>query len=473
DPQACTLTCHWHNWKFDLRSGEALVGQDPVRTYPPRIEDGQVMVEISPPDPQLAQQRLMASLKAGFDERQYGRITRVLARMHYQGLDPLSSLRAALLWSYDRFEFGMGHATAVAADWAQLYLQADDLVEQLSALSEALDYLSLESLRQPQFAYALGQQPYTPAALLQAIEQEDEASAVQLLRGGLSAGLSADQLLDVLAQAALAHYNDFGHSLIYVAKTRELLQQLGPELSEALLLSLVRALIYATREDLLPEFRDYAPSAEVLADLSWGTTDQPPALDQLLGASVKQALQWVLTQSTHHRPEAIYQTLLAANAHSLLYYDLRYQQASDGAVGDNIGWLDFTHALTFANALRQQAERDPARWRAGLLQLAAFYGRNTGYLDLSQSVDEWQVDDESDFWQQIRAQIFDHGVGVPIFAAHLLKTARAVQDESPLLPPPLRAFLLAALKRFLQSPIKQKHVRRTLKQSLKLVGKDY
>ena len=28
----CVLTCNWHNWKFDLASGAALVGRDPVRS---------------------------------------------------------------------------------------------------------------------------------------------------------------------------------------------------------------------------------------------------------------------------------------------------------------------------------------------------------------------------------------------------------------------------------------------------------
>ena len=26
----CLLTCNWHNWKFDLGTGETLVGRDPV-----------------------------------------------------------------------------------------------------------------------------------------------------------------------------------------------------------------------------------------------------------------------------------------------------------------------------------------------------------------------------------------------------------------------------------------------------------
>ena len=29
----CVLTCNWHNWKFDLATGDALVGRDPVRPY--------------------------------------------------------------------------------------------------------------------------------------------------------------------------------------------------------------------------------------------------------------------------------------------------------------------------------------------------------------------------------------------------------------------------------------------------------
>ena len=36
----CILTCNWHNWKFDLESGETLVGGDKLRRYPVRIEGG-------------------------------------------------------------------------------------------------------------------------------------------------------------------------------------------------------------------------------------------------------------------------------------------------------------------------------------------------------------------------------------------------------------------------------------------------
>ena len=46
---ACVLTCDWHNWKFDLASGEALVGRDPVRTYPVEPRDGEIFLDLADP----------------------------------------------------------------------------------------------------------------------------------------------------------------------------------------------------------------------------------------------------------------------------------------------------------------------------------------------------------------------------------------------------------------------------------------
>jgi nitrite reductase/ring-hydroxylating ferredoxin subunit len=33
----CILTCNWHNWKFDLASGETLVGGDRLTRFPARL----------------------------------------------------------------------------------------------------------------------------------------------------------------------------------------------------------------------------------------------------------------------------------------------------------------------------------------------------------------------------------------------------------------------------------------------------
>ena len=46
------LTCNWHNWKFCLKTGDCVIGGDDVRTYPIKIVDAQICVDLSPPPPE-------------------------------------------------------------------------------------------------------------------------------------------------------------------------------------------------------------------------------------------------------------------------------------------------------------------------------------------------------------------------------------------------------------------------------------
>jgi nitrite reductase/ring-hydroxylating ferredoxin subunit len=48
----CILTCNWHNWNFDLSSGETLVGGDLLPSFPVRAENGRVLLDVTPPDPE-------------------------------------------------------------------------------------------------------------------------------------------------------------------------------------------------------------------------------------------------------------------------------------------------------------------------------------------------------------------------------------------------------------------------------------
>jgi nitrite reductase (NADH) small subunit len=46
--EGLVLRCPWHNWEYDIRTGEALFGTDRRRlaTFPVTVEDGQVVVTI-------------------------------------------------------------------------------------------------------------------------------------------------------------------------------------------------------------------------------------------------------------------------------------------------------------------------------------------------------------------------------------------------------------------------------------------
>ena len=39
-----TLTCAYHNWRFDLETGACLFGDEPARVYPAEVRDGEIWI---------------------------------------------------------------------------------------------------------------------------------------------------------------------------------------------------------------------------------------------------------------------------------------------------------------------------------------------------------------------------------------------------------------------------------------------
>jgi nitrite reductase/ring-hydroxylating ferredoxin subunit len=245
--EGCILTCNWHNWKFNLQTGKTLVGGDQLRRYPVSVKGGTVWLDLAEPGPGQRIARATDSLREAFEDYDYDRMARELARLEQAGADPLNGLRHAARWSHDRFEYGMSHAQA-AADW--LALRADrgrGRTKQLVPLLETVAHFSHDTLRQPRHPYPEGSIEFEAQGLVRAIQAEDEATAIGHVRGALAAGLGFAALERPLTEAALAHFQDFGHSMIYVYKTRLLAERLGAAVLEPLLLPLVRSLVYARR----------------------------------------------------------------------------------------------------------------------------------------------------------------------------------------------------------------------------------
>lgn len=483
----CVLTCQWHNWKFDMKTGQCVVGEDHVRTYETKQDNGQIWVNLQDPSPEIQQTQILQGLQTGVAKRQYGRISREITRLVDANLDPLVAVERALFWTYEQFEFGMTHAQAATADWVA---QSDRFVgnaeQQILCLTEAVDHIAFDALRHPHYPYTKKRLSWDSTAFLDAVEREDEIHAIALLRDAIETKVSWDSLEYTLCQAALRHYNDFGHSLIYVQKTGELLQRLQLSSPQVLLFPLVRAFCYSTREDLLPEFRRYAEFLQKIPESYPVSTSVDsgafrPLTDEdkhtLFVASTNQAMDWVCRHVEHTSLDELYLTLMEAAARNFLFYNTQYQEAFDKPVGDNVGWLDFSHGITFAHAVRILASRHPALWRAGLLQMACFVGRNQSYVDRQQDVSAWLAEKPASFFADAWERVCDHGMWPPIFSAHWLKTVCAVREEIQALDQTpksssnqsCRQFLLASLDRFLHSSIKQKHVRRVARQSMALI----
>lgn len=466
DSDRCRLTCNWHNWKFDLRTGAALVGQDSVRRYGVEQRGDDIFVDVTPPPLEEIEARIMGGLRRAFDDRRLGQIARELARLDQAGLPSAPALAQALGWAHDRVENGMTHAWAGMTDWLRIADGARSIQARLIPLTEALDHLADDVLRQPVFPYSEGSLPWQPEAFLAAVEREDEDVAIASLRGAFEQGLDWDALEPTLATAALSHYAGFGHPAIFTVKARELIDRLGDGVLPYVVFPLVRSFISATREDLLPEFRRYAPAVRTADGLPPAAQSGPVFPASFMRQGVKGTIDATLEALAVARPDAILMAQLDAAAWQLLHFDHSFVFATDNEVSDNVGWLDLTHPITFAAAVRELCGRHPQLWPRALLQMACFLGRNTPYVHDELPTERWEIEDPAAFFGRTLASLMDHGIAQPIHAVHRLKTTLAVMD---LLAAGGPERLRPALNRYLSARQKYKHVRRFVTQAVKLV----
>ncbi len=459
----CKLTCNWHNWKFDLRSGDTVVGGDVLRHYPVRNDEDGLWIDVQDAPQEDIRQKALDNIQDSFQRYEFDRMARELARLKQAGGEYAFAVSHCIRKNYDRFEYGSGHAFAAAADWlayarTQESQGKDD--EALAAILEIISHVAWDTLREKTFPFTADTQPYDQNSLINAIEQEDENTAVALARGAILEGLTYEELEPALAAAALAHYNDFGHSAIYVQKAGQLIDQLGSDVLEPVVLSLIRHLIYTSREDLIPEFRHYAGALA-----KWdGKGEKAISSHDLTGLSVNKTMDRMLQSSA--KIEDIYAAIHETLARNMLYFDMALDQSTDHPIAQNVGWLNFTHALTFANAGRDLCGRYPDLWPQALLQLACFSGRNVGFIDREQDVSSFNVANQQAFFEREFIKLVDHGLPEPVVSCHRLKVLTAVREDAELMSSGVaRDILLASVNRFLNSPLKRKHGLRTAKQA--------
>ena len=465
--EGCILTCNWHSWRFNLEDGETLVGGDALRHYPYDIRDGEIWLDLADPPPEAQRNKALEGLREAFDEHDYERIARELARFERAEGDPLDALSLALNWAMDGLEFGTTHAQAAAPDWLSLRarMTSGDPVENLIPVVEIIGHLSWDVLMQKgPFPYADNEAAaYDADTLEQAIEDEDEPTAISHARAGLKEG-GAELLRPVLERASLRHYQNFGHSVIYLDKAYELYGLLGKPAEAALILPLVRSLCGTAREDLIPEFKAYAPALASWVD-EGGDVPDP---DAFRGTGVPGALKLVAKGAGER--QGLYDALMYAAADAMLHYDASYRTHTDKPVQQNVDWLDFTHAITHLNAARKTCQSQPELWANTFLQAGCFLGRNAKFVDWNQDTSQWATGASDDLIDEVLSSMLDHGEPLYIFPAHTLKLTTALKEELSVNPDaPWKPVALAALNRFVHEPIKKKHMRRAVTQAAKFV----
>lgn len=467
------LTCCWHNFKFEVRTGSCLVGEEGVQTHPVRVENGMVEVQRTVT---INREAAWTSLTEAMGKVQGSRIAREVARLLRSGVPAPTLLAWAAAWDANHGEWGPSHTAALAADLVQWLPRPPDGVDSevhtVQLVSEALD---LAARAHPGRALRLRPEPETwrselAPELRRRVEAEDAAGAEALVRGMVASGASRIAIEAALYPLVADHFLDFGHPLIYLPKLLDLLDAAGPEHADALLGGWVHGVTMGTREDLLPPWAGFRRRITALA--SAGGLDAAQAARNTSGPGAdRDALFRTLVDEA---PPAVFDAVVAAlqagpwppvldalvlaGAERLRRFDPHH----DTNPHVEEGWLDVTHRFTVASAARVAAERWDHPDAARVVLAVAHFVALARPLDAASP--ESTVPAEAE--PTLRARVLSGRAHRAIFFAHDVKTLVAAHAESVRLDHPLP---MAAVAHYLGHPLQERLTRRFASEAVRLV----
>ncbi|MBI3329441.1 MAG: Rieske (2Fe-2S) protein [Nitrospinae bacterium] len=366
------LTCHWHHARFDLSSGATFDPfADDVRAFPVTVVDGEVWVNLSPPQRDPVR-HCSTRLRDGLEHDIRLVIAKSVLGLQGAGADyrvPLQiGARFGLAYSAKGWGPAMSILTCVANILPQLAVE-----DRPRALYQGLLHVSRESAGQsPRFLVApLPTRETRPDVFKRwfrsFIEGRDDEGAERCLRTAIDLGLPPGTIADILFAAATDHvYLDAGHVLDFANKAFELLDHIGWEYAGQVLTSLVHGMARARRSQELNSWRhpvDIASRVWVArAELPGlykegrrnrnGWQDQDELVSVMLGDDPVATLEAIKEAI---RTGAPWEALGSAVAYAAFLRMARFHTSNE--FGD---WDTVHNTLTAANALHQALKRAPS-----------------------------------------------------------------------------------------------------------------
>lgn len=368
----CVLTCDWHNWKFDVSTGENTFGGEPVRRYPTRVdEQGRVHLDRAL-DRAAEARRLVAGLRAALVEDQTARALReglrlgelgIVHRDEAQGLGKLyAALEIVTRDGAERAQWGFDHGLAALADlcsWAErgslrveeaFAAGAHGVAEPSLHLAPRASQTSKSSmLRAMDLVDFEGADPDLITSALTAERREEAEARVRAVAEHRGAEAAARALLPF----ATRHLYDYGHGLIFLSKGLELAKRF-PAAAVEVMASLTVMLGWATAETSLPPFRatqeamnaldrDPLPAPSPSPARAWDRA----AFERAVLDGEKHGVESALAELRAGTPAI---DLLRALGHAAAVRLSRFDRAWEARLDAEVGVLDVTHAVTFAEA---------------------------------------------------------------------------------------------------------------------------
>ncbi len=484
------VVCQWHNWKFDVRTGQCTQGEEDVACHPVTIDGDDIVVSVTEPTPEETRSATWPSLRRGIEANYIGQVSRDTARLLNAGARPQDILWEGIRHGAPRAEWGPGHEMAMAADCLTIGLErsGDDqalaLVQGISGLAEVARDRTPHELPSPDAS----------PDFQQAVEEEDidavRAKALAWIADGVDPKLVRHEFIT----AASRHHLGYGHGIIYVQKTFELLDHVGWDKAADLLPHSATATAWETREDLLPYMRKAmrvidAAHLDAMARVERSAVwEDPELVDRLLDIEqppIEVAIEAVMAGAGI---AGLLDALSIASARRMLRHSLEVEFLDD----DSFGWLDITHVMTMTNAVRWAWSVDPGPHVARLALFATWLLFDSSRGEQRHGIEEEVVatPETGDIHNAIRfrdtqaalnavaalapstagdrlidAALADQS-GAFIVVAHQIKLSLAAKLEAEATGSHLPLFAAA---RYLASPRNERFVRRNVTESLDFV----
>ena len=370
----CILTCHWHHARFDLASGGTFdLWADDVRSFPVKIVDGEIWVDMTAPG--KARERQHKRIRDGLERNIRLVLAKsVLALMHDGDLEAART-PFALGLDYGARNRQDGWSTGQTISTVMMNLVPHlDTTDRPRALYTGLTAIGRDCAGQPA-RFAVAPLPYVATDLptlkrwfRQFIEVRDTEGAERCLASAIQAGHGPVLIADMLCAAATDHrYLDGGHVLDFTNKAFEALEWAGWDTAAVTLASLLPTFTSGQRMEETNEWRHPVNLVAILDD---AFAKMPRALAQGQGRNWPIATAWpeLLPTLLGDDPQAISDGLLQALTHgatceelaqTVVYAAIRrvVQFHTSNEFGD---WNTVHHTFTFANAVHQAMRRSPS-----------------------------------------------------------------------------------------------------------------
>jgi nitrite reductase/ring-hydroxylating ferredoxin subunit len=443
------VTCAWHNWKFRVSDGACVLGEEDVRTHPVHVaDDGTLMVTFVEPDPAEQRPKLLASLRSGIERNYIGQVSRDIVRLLRADANPGELIWEAVAYGAPRAEFGWGHSIASLTDCLSMVDRyADDdralpIVQAIAGVAESERGRPVQPVPDP-----LDVMPHDPRwAFRSAVESERLEDAQALVRGAIHDGADAATLRPWFTDVVSDHLLSYGHGAIYSQKAFQLLDRIGWDRADTVLPNLVPTIVYGTREDTLPYatlfHRGLArldlPTIAVAAaepDPTW--VDDGRLLAALLGPDRTEA---ALAAGAALVDGASLDAVLDVVSLAVGERMLRYDTDGERDFHDDFGWLDITHGLTYANAVRWHVAHraadtgvdiDLVRLVLWTVFLANWTGRHEWHTRVGERAEiEPRSTDLTEYGRLVQHEALLDGTTAFIVHAHAVKMSVAATEEA-------------------------------------------